>query len=118
MTRNSQATVQVPQASSPAPEIVRAQVEKILSSRGFARSGRLSRFLKFAVEQTLAGRSENVKEQSIGLEVFDRKTDYDPRIDPIVRVEARRLRAKLKASFFGTRPPPNRAVWPPSPVRV
>ena len=99
MTGNSQATVQAPQASSPAPEIVRAQVEKILSSRGFSRSGRLSRFLRFAVEQTLAGHSEHLKEQCIGLEVFDRKTDYDPRIDPIVRVEARRLRAKLKAYY-------------------
>ena len=99
MTRISQATVQAPQASSPAPEIVRAQVEKILASRGFSRSSRLSRFLKFAVEQTLAGHSEHLKEQSIGLEVFDRKTDYDPRIDPIVRVEARRLRAKLRAYY-------------------
>ena len=99
MTRNSQATVQAPQASSPAPETIRAQVEKIISSRGFARSGRLSRFLTFAVEQALAGRSEQLKEQSLGLEVFDRKTDYDPRIDPIVRVEARRLRAKLKAYY-------------------
>ena len=91
MTRISQATVQVPQASSPAPETVRAQVEKIPSSRGFSRSARLSRFLKFAVEQTLAGHAEHLKEQSIGLEVFERKIDYDPRIDPIVRVEARRL---------------------------
>jgi len=99
VTRNSQATVQAPQAPSPAPETIRAQVEKIISSRGFARSGRLSRFLTFAVEQTLAGRSEQLKEQSLGLEVFDRKTDYDPRIDPIVRVEARRLRAKLKAYY-------------------
>jgi len=99
VTRDSQATVQAPQASSPAPETIRAQVEKIISSRGFARSGRLSRFLTFAVEQTLAGRSEQLKEQSLGLEVFDRKTDYDPRIDPIVRVEARRLRAKLKAYY-------------------
>ena len=79
--------------------MVRAQVEKILSNRAFSRSGRLTRFLKFAVEETLAGRSEQLKEQSIGLEVFDRKTDYDPRIDPIVRVEARRLRAKLKAYY-------------------
>ena len=99
MTRISQATVQAPQASSPAPEIVRAQVEKILSSRGFSRSGRLSRFLNFAVERTLDGHPEHLKEQSIGLEVFDRKTDYDPRIDPIVRVEARRLRAKLRAYY-------------------
>ncbi len=51
------------------------------------------------MEQTLAGKSAQLKEQIIGVEVFDRKVDYDPRIDPIVRVEARRLRAKLKAYY-------------------
>ena len=51
------------------------------------------------MEQTLAGNGGQLKEQIIGVEVFDRKPDYDPRIDPIVRVEARRLRAKLKAYY-------------------
>ena len=47
----------------------------------------------------MAGNGGRLKEQIIGMEVFDRKPDYDPRIDPIVRVEARRLRAKLKAYY-------------------
>jgi hypothetical protein len=42
-----------------------------------------------------------LKEYLIGVEVFDRKQSYDPRVDPIVRVEARRLRAKLKAYYDG-----------------
>ena len=71
----------------------------MLASRLFTRSNRLCRFLRFSVEQTLAGNSGQLKEQIIGVEVFDRKPDYDPRIDPIVRVEARRLRAKLKAYY-------------------
>lgn len=71
----------------------------MLASRQFTRSHRLCRFLRFSVEQTLAGKSAQLKEQIIGVEVFDRKPDYDPRIDPIVRVEARRLRAKLKAYY-------------------
>ena len=59
------------------------------------------RFLRFTVERTLAGQADQLKEYLIGVEVFDRKPSYDPRVDPIVRVEARRLRAKLKAYYDG-----------------
>jgi TolB-like protein/Flp pilus assembly protein TadD len=93
---------ELPVSAKPGPDEVRAQVDKILASRLFARSERLCRFLRFCVEQTLQEKSEQLKEQSVGVEVFDRKGDYDPRTDPIVRVEARRLRSKLKdyyASF-------------------
>jgi TolB-like protein/tetratricopeptide (TPR) repeat protein len=88
-----------PAPSAPGPEEIRAQLEKVLASRVFARSTRLCRFLRFSVEESLAGNGGRLKEQIIGMEVFDRKSDYDPRIDPIVRVEARRLRAKLKAYY-------------------
>jgi TolB-like protein/Tfp pilus assembly protein PilF len=81
------------------PEEIRAQLEKVLANRLFTRSARLCRFLRFSVEESLAGNGGRLKEQIIGIEVFDRKPDYDPRIDPIVRVEARRLRAKLKAYY-------------------
>jgi TolB-like protein/tetratricopeptide (TPR) repeat protein len=84
---------------APGPEEIRAQLEKLLASRLFARSTRLCRFLRFSVEESLAGNGGRLKEQIIGMEVFDRRPDYDPRIDPIVRVEARRLRAKLKAYY-------------------
>jgi TolB-like protein/tetratricopeptide (TPR) repeat protein len=94
----SQAALQV--SEPPGQVEVRAQVDKILASRVFSRSGRLNRFLRFTVEQALAGNADQLKEQIIGVEVFDRKPDYDPRIDPIVRVEARRLRAKLKAYYI------------------
>ncbi|MCW5980784.1 MAG: tetratricopeptide repeat protein [Bryobacteraceae bacterium] len=57
------------------------------------------RFLRFAVEEALAGRAGNLKEYAIGLAVFDRPPSYDPRIDPLVRVEARRLRDKLKTYY-------------------
>ena len=99
--QTTQSTVRALQAPTPAldPEEIGAQVERVLASRLFLRSHRLCRFLRFSVEQTLAGRSAQLKEQIIGVEVFDRKADYDPRIDPIVRVEARRLRAKLKAYY-------------------
>jgi serine/threonine-protein kinase len=53
------------------------------------------RFLRFTVEELLAGRACRLKEYVIGVEVFDRGDSFDPRVDPIVRVEARRLRSKL-----------------------
>src|SRR5207302_10244762 len=75
---------------------VREQMSRILGSPGFQNSERLSRFLRFAVEAKLRGEGEKIKEYLIGREVFDRNEDYDPRLDPIVRVEARRLLQKTR----------------------
>ncbi|HEY3130628.1 MAG TPA: hypothetical protein VGL91_14315 [Acidobacteriota bacterium] len=80
-------------------EVVRAQLQKILASPAFARSERLSRFLRFAVEKALQGEGAQLKEYLLGLEVFDRGPSYDPRIDPIVRVEAARLRSRVKEYY-------------------
>ena len=87
------------EASAAAPEEVRRQLDKLLASDWFAQSGRMCRFLRFAVERTLAGTADEIKEYLVGVEVFDRGVSYDPRVDPIVRVEARRLRAKLDAYY-------------------
>lgn len=95
--RNSGSELQV--SAKPSPEQIRTQVDKMLASRVFARSERLCRFLRFCVELTLEEKSDQLKEQLVGVEVFDRKGDYDPRTDPIVRVEARRLRSKLKEYY-------------------
>ena len=83
----------------PGREAVRRQLEKILAADGFARSARMSRFLRFTVERALEGRAGELKEYLLGVEVFDRKESYDSRVDPIVRVEARRLRAKLREYY-------------------
>jgi TolB-like protein len=88
-------------SSLPAADDVRAQLERILASTGFSNSGRLSRFLRFVVERTLEGEGDQLKEYRLGTEVFDRASDYDPRLDSIVRVEARRLRAKLAEYYEG-----------------
>ena len=77
----------------------RAQLQKILEHSLFARTQRMSRFLRFGVEHTLAGTGDQVKEYLVGVDVFDRAKDYDPRVDPIVRVEARRLRQKLRSYY-------------------
>src|SRR5579863_9747625 len=80
-------------------ESIRAQVRKIIASRAMSRSERLARFLDFTVSETLDGHADQLKEFVIGVEVFDRHQDYDPRLDPIVRVEARRLRMKLRKYY-------------------
>ena len=61
----------------------------------------MARFLRLAVERSLEGKADQLKEYLIGVEVFDRPASYDPRVDPIVRVEARRLRSKLKSYYEG-----------------
>ena len=78
---------------------IREHLSGLLSSGAFAQVDRLKRFLRYVVEEALAGRSEKLKEYSIGVEVFDRVVSFDPRTDPIVRVQARRLRARLSRFY-------------------
>ena len=74
---------------------VRVQLSKIFKSDGFVHAYRMRRFLEFVVEETLAGRSGQLREYSIALSVFGRDDTFEPGIDPIVRNDARRLRQKL-----------------------
>jgi TolB-like protein len=87
--------VSVPEAD------VRAEVDRILASKGFTAAGRLSRLLRYVVEKTLAGEADRLKEYAVGIEVFDRNASYDPRLDAIVRVEAGRLRSRLDEYYNG-----------------
>src|SRR6266496_5306915 len=66
-------------------EAVLSQLERILNSKAFARSPRISRFLTFVVHQTLEGQENKLKEYLLGVEVFGRMDSFDPRIDSIVR---------------------------------
>ena len=74
---------------------VTEQLNRILASKAFRQADRLKRFLTFIVEETVAGRGEGLKEFVVGVEVFGKPESFDPRNDPIVRVQARRLRAQL-----------------------
>src|SRR6185436_3691790 len=76
-------------------DAIEVQLKKILSSRVFALAERPTRFLRFIVQRTLAGGEGNLKEYPIGVEVLGRKPSFDPRVDPIVRAEAGRLRTRL-----------------------
>jgi len=76
-------------------ESIREELDRISHSRAFNRSARLVEFLRFTVNETLAGRHSALKEYSVGVEVYHRGPDFDPKADSIVRTEAARLRAKL-----------------------
>lgn len=80
-------------------DAIRTQLDRILASPGFVHSDRMARFLRFTVEQTIQGHAGSLKESVLGMEVFDRTASFDPRTDTIVRVEARRLRSKLKEYY-------------------
>ena len=78
---------------------VAKQLHRILSSKTFRQTDRIKRFLDFIVKETVAGRADKLKEFSVGVEVFGRDSAFDPRFDPIVRVQARRLRAQLERYY-------------------
>jgi TolB-like protein len=89
-------------AVTPIPEpAVRAELDRILASKGLATAGRLSKLLRYVVEKSLAGETDQLKEYAVGIEVFERDDKYDPRVDSIVRVEAGRLRTKLDEFYNG-----------------
>jgi TolB-like protein len=79
----------------PAPENIRAELERVLGSRSFEAAGRSSEFLRFVVEQHLAGAADRLKGYTIAIEVFRRPPEFDAQSDPLVRVEAGRLRRRL-----------------------
>jgi TolB-like protein len=87
---------------TPLPEQeIRDELERVLAAKGFPAAGRLNKLLRYVVEKTLAGQTDQLKEYSVGIEVFDRDDKYDPRMDSIVRVEAGRLRTRLEEYYNG-----------------
>ena len=80
---------------------IREQLVRILNSGPFHQSQRRQRFLEYLVNETLAGRGERLKAYSVALEVFGRPESFDPVTDPLVRIEAARLREKLR-EYYGT----------------
>jgi Tol biopolymer transport system component len=74
-------------------------LNRVGASPGFATSPRLRKFLYFVVERTLDGRAEDLKETVVGVEVFGRDASYDPRIDPVVRITAGRVRERLEQYY-------------------
>ena len=81
--------------SLPDPPAVMAELERLAASHCFRKAERCLRLLRYITNVTLAGRGAEIKEYALGVTVLDRPASYDPRTDPVVRLEARRLRLKL-----------------------
>ncbi len=79
-----------------------AQLEAMLADKSFAAADRLSRMLRYLVETAMDGGGADLKEYTVGVEVFDRDALYDPRTDSVVRVHGTRLRSKLAEYYAST----------------
>jgi TolB-like protein len=87
-------------ADEPSAVVVRKALERILASAAFVASDRLKGFLRFVVEETLAGRADRLKAYTIALEVLGRDDSFDPQTDPVVRMEAGKLRRRLERYYL------------------
>lgn len=85
----------------PEPDEIVAAAERMIASEVFARSPQLGAFLRFVVEASLQGKSDRIKAYTIGVEVLRRDSNFDPQLDPIVRVEATRLRRAIERYYAG-----------------
>ena len=86
-------------ASESAQKAIREQLNRILKSGPFLQSQRRQRFLEYVVNETLAGRGERLKGYNVAREVFDRSEAFEPNVDPLVSIEAGRLRDKLREYY-------------------
>ena len=83
----------------------RRELARILASHEFQSSSQLSDFLRYVVEQELLGHGEQIKERNIAITALGRESDFDPRLDCIVRVAAGRLRRALERFYAGEKTP-------------
>ncbi len=81
------------------PAEIREELERVLGSPEFRASPRRKQMLGYLVEEVLAGRSAMLKGYAIGVSVFQRGEDFDAQADPVVRLEARRLRRDLDSYY-------------------
>ena len=80
-------------------DVVRRQLAKVLASADFDMTGRPREFLRFIVEEALAGRGADLTQAVIATHVFGREGDFDPALDPVVRIQAGRLRRSLERFY-------------------
>lgn len=98
---HSQAPLGPEGGPSPSPQAIREQLEKVLLSQPLVNSPNLRAFLRFIVEKTLAGEAPDIKGYTVATQVLGRKPDFDPSLDPIVRIMAGRLRRALQEYYQG-----------------
>jgi hypothetical protein len=85
-------------------QAVRAALQRILASPEFTQSARMKALLSYLVDGALKGNASELKESVIGVDVFRREAGYDPKLDGVVRTEARRLRSKLQEYYVSICP--------------
>src|SRR5580658_6245398 len=74
---------------------IQEQLERLLTNSHFRHSRRFPSFLRYAIEKTLAGEEDALKERTLGIEIFGRQAGYDTASDPIVRVTAAEIRKRI-----------------------
>ncbi len=85
--------------AEPDASAVRECLERVAGSPDFVAAPRLAAFLRFIVEEAIEGRGDQLKETTVAMRVFDRRADFDPRFDSIVRVQATQLRRRLQQYY-------------------
>ena len=85
----------------PKPALLQEALDEIFHSSPFRASKQSQQLLRYIVDETLAGRSELLKERLIGVNVFGRRPDYDTNEDPIVRARAAEVRKRLAQFYVG-----------------
>lgn len=100
MLTTAHSRVVAPDSGSPSAGEVQSYLRELLESEGFTTSERNRSFLSYVVQETLEGRADRIKAYSIAIAAFDRNEDFDPLTDPIVRIEAGRLRRSLEHYYL------------------
>jgi hypothetical protein len=90
----------VPPIPAQEASAVREQLERLLAHPLFSNSKRYPALLAYVVEQTLRGNAPELKERSIGIEVFGRSPTYDANADPVVRITAGEVRKRLTQYYY------------------
>jgi TolB-like protein/tetratricopeptide (TPR) repeat protein len=99
--RNPDVKLDAEDCAELSPDAIREELKKILTSQAFRAAHGQQAFLRYVVEEVIAGRGHQIKESIIGIEAFGRGESFDPRLDPIVRTQAAKLRARL-ARYYAT----------------
>jgi adenylate cyclase len=86
---------------TPSPAVIQQELERVLASSPFAGCHRSQKFLRYIVECSLKHQDEFLKEFAIAVDVYGRNVSYDPSINATVRVEAGRLRSRLREYYTG-----------------
>src|SRR5215469_10116942 len=95
MQRSEQSVSNALAEAGLSPTEIREQLERIVSSPLLRNSKRYPSLLRHVVEQSLDGHAHDLKERTLGIEVFGRSPDYDTNIDPVVRISAAEIRKRI-----------------------